>query len=381
MTTHRAIVDALALAADAGESTVLATVVSVTGSSYGGVGTRMVVRVDGSTVGVVSGGCIETDLAEHARDVHTRGTAKVVTYDTRGDEDAVWGLGLGCNGLIDVLLEPLPPPAAAGVAVLLEQALDARTPLAVATVVQAIPGASEPVVGAHALVGGGDIVTTGNWGDRSLLAPIASDYGAAIEAGRRGLVREYGSTKVAFEVVAPAVRLVICGSGPDVTALVRLGSGLGWNLTVVDHRPVEHAHPERFPGARVAECQEARRLEDAVGITPHTAAVVMSHHYARDLDYVRALLASEAAYIGVLGPRARAERMISEMGSNGEGAGAGERLLAPIGLDLGGEGPDAIGLAIIAEVSAVMNGRSGGHLRDRRAPLHSAAFGSRSERG
>src|SRR4051812_22841534 len=109
MTTHRAIVDALATTAEKGTPVVLATVVRVTGSSYGGVGTRMVIRVDGSTVGIVSGGCLETDLAEQAKKVHHDGKAKVVTYDTRADDDAAWGLGLGCNGLIDVLLEPMVP--------------------------------------------------------------------------------------------------------------------------------------------------------------------------------------------------------------------------------------------------------------------------------
>src|SRR5918997_1175654 len=116
MTTRRAVLDALAAAAAAGEAVVLATGVRVVGSSYGGVGARMLVRVDGSTVGLVSGGCLESDLAAHARRLHATGRAEVVTYDTRADDDGVWGLGLGCNGLIDVLLEPLPPERASAVA-------------------------------------------------------------------------------------------------------------------------------------------------------------------------------------------------------------------------------------------------------------------------
>src|SRR6476646_4674905 len=128
MTTHRSIVDALSAAAADGDAVVLATVVRVTGSSYGGVGARMVVRVDGSTVGIVSGGCLETDLADQARKVHETGVAKVVTYDTRADDDAAWGLGLGCNGLIDVLLEPLMPEHARGVADILVNALQNESP-------------------------------------------------------------------------------------------------------------------------------------------------------------------------------------------------------------------------------------------------------------
>ena len=371
MTTHRAIVDALVYAASKNKSVVLATVVRVTGSSYGGVGTRMVVRVDGSTVGVVSGGCLETDLAEQARRVHDDGVATVVTYDTRADDDAAWGLGLGCNGLIDVLLEPMTPAHAAPFAVLLEQALSAGEPSVLATVMRS-SNSKAGFVGAHALLQGGSIETTGNWGDREVLALAAADVADAMSAGRKGLVREYRSVEVAFEVVTPSVRLVICGSGPDVIPLVRLGIELGWDLTVVDHRPVEHARAERFPGARVAECADPLRLAESVRMTPHTAAVVMSHHYARDLEYVRGLLASDVAYIGVLGPRARSGQMLTEMRASGDKLDRIERMFAPVGMDIGGDGPDAIALSVIAEVSAVIDGRAGGHLRDRRGPLHAA---------
>ena len=120
----------------------------------------------------------------------------------------------------------------------------------------------------------------------------------------------------------------------------------------------------------MAECADPLRLAGSVRMTPHTAAVVMSHHYARDLDYVRALLGSDVAYIGVLGPRARSEQMLTEMRASGDKLDRIERMFAPVGIDIGGDGPDAIALSIIAEVSAVVGGRAGGHLRDRRGPLH-----------
>ena len=371
MTTPRAIVDALASTAAAGTPIVLATVVRVTGSSYGGVGTRMVIRVDGSTVGIVSGGCLETDLAEQAKRVHEDGKARVVTYDTRADDDAAWGLGLGCNGLIDVLLEPMLPVYAGAFAVLLEEALDQTATTVLATVTQSSNDA-EGIVGAHALLTGEAIETTGDWGDRTVLMLARADFEEALASGRRGLVKEYGAVQIAFEVVNPTVRLVICGSGPDVIPLVRFGTELGWTLTVVDHRPIEHAHAERFPGARVVECAEPVNLAESVALTPQTAAVVMSHHFARDLDYVRALLASDVAYIGVLGPRARAERMLADINTAGDAPQRTERMFAPVGMDIGGDGPDAIALSVIAEVSAVLSARDGGHLRDRRGPLHAS---------
>ena len=371
MSTTRAIIDALATASEAEQRIVLATVVRISGSSYGGVGTRMVIRGDGTTIGIVSGGCLESDLAEHAREVHRTGVAKVVSYDTRADDDAAWGLGLGCNGLIDVFLEPLDPPDAGALAVLLEQAIDSGDPGVLATVISSSRDATSPSIGAHALIQRDTVETTGDWGTTDLLDPVVNDSRDAFTEQRKGLIREYADTSVAFEVVMPSIRLVICGNGPDVVPLVRFATELGWNVAVVDHRPLDHAHPERFPGAVVVECAEPDVLGDAVALTAHTAGVVMSHNYARDLGYMRALLASEVAYIGMLGPRARTERMLAEINASGENIAVGERLFAPVGLDIGGEGPDGIALSIVSEVSARMTGVEGGSLRDRNEPLHS----------
>ena len=371
MSTTRVIIDALASASEAEQRIVLATVVRISGSSYGGVGTRMVIRGDGTTIGIVSGGCLESDLAEHAREVHKTGVAKVVSYDTRADDDAAWGLGLGCNGLIDVFLEALDPPEAGALAVLFEQAIDSGDPAVLATVISRSHDAASPSIGAHALVQRDTVETIGDWGTTDLLDPIVNDSRDAFTERRKGLIREYADTSVAFEVVMPSIRLVICGNGPDVVPLVSFATELGWNVAVVDHRPLDHAHPERFPGADVVECAEPNVLGDAIALTAHTAAVVMSHNYARDLGYLRALLASEVAYIGMLGPRARTERMAAEINLSGENIAIGERLFAPVGLDIGGEGPDGIALSIISEVSARMTGTKGGSLRDRNEPLHS----------
>lgn len=329
----------------------------------------MVARVDGTTVGIVSGGCLESDLAEHAREVHASHQPRVVTYDTRADDETAWGLGLGCNGLIDVLLEPLNPVEAAAVGRLLEQGLASDEPLVMATVIAAPEREDAPSIGAHALMNGETIETTGDWGDRTVLELAKEVVDDAYGAGRRGLVREFGDVAVSFEIVKPAVRLVICGGGPDVVPLVRLARELGWNPSVVDHRPATDDHQARLPGATLVECPEPEVLADCISLTPATAVVVMSHNYSRDLRYVRSLVASDAGYIGVLGPRARTERMLAEM-TETERDEVADRLFGPIGLDLGGDGPEAIGLAIVSEVSAVLSSRSSKHLRDRKDPLH-----------
>jgi xanthine/CO dehydrogenase XdhC/CoxF family maturation factor len=366
MTTHRAIVDSLFSAAASEESVVLATVVRIAGSSYGGVGTRMVAKVDGSTVGIVSGGCLEADLAEHAREVDAGGAPRVVTYDTRADDETAWGLGLGCNGLIDVLLEPLTHLEAGVMGRLLEQALSQSSPSVIATVIAVGDSASSPALGAHALFSRDAIETVGNWGDGAAIDSAKADVQSAIDAGRRGLVSAYRDCEVAFEVVAPSIRLIVCGAGPDVVPVVNLAAQLGWRVAVVDHRPANDEHAAKFAGARVVECLDPATVSASLDINPMTAAIVMSHNFARDTEYVRALLASGASYIGVLGPRARSERMFAQLGLT-EGD---KRVYSPIGLDLGGDGPEAIALSIVAEVSAAMARRQGGHLRHRDAPLH-----------
>jgi xanthine dehydrogenase accessory factor len=231
-----------------------------------------------------------------------------------------------------------------------------------------------PEVGAHAVFGASTNETVGDWGDGTALRAAAHHASEALAAGRRGLVREVGSAEIAYEIVTPAVRLIVCGSGPDAAPVARFASQLGWDVTVVDHRPVTSSHAQRFTGARVVECNEALELPAHVSLTPRTAAVVMSHNFTRDRDYVRALLGAELAYIGVLGPRARTERMLSEIpATEAARARESEKLFSPVGMDIGGEGPDAIALAIISQVSTVASGRTGGHLRDRRAPLHQSS--------
>lgn len=373
MSTHREIVDALIRSADAGESVILATVVRITGSSYGGVGSRMLVRVDGSTVGLVSGGCLESDIAEHARRIDSTGVPEIVRYDTLEDDDAPWGLGLGCNGLIDILLEPLDPERARAIAGLLQRALDAETPSAIATVIHVIDSDSNsPSIGAHALIMNNSIITSGEWGSGFVLADASEGIGDAIKAGRRGLVRDFDGVEIAFEVVNPSVHLVICGSGPDAGPIAAFGVKLGWEVAVVDHRAGVAQRATRFPGARVVECLDALTLADSLDLTPRTAAVVVSHHFERDRNYLRALLESETAYIGMLGPRARTERMFVDLEAEPVPVKPDYRVYSPVGVDIGGDGPDAIALAVIAEVMAVTNGRSGGNLRDKRGPLHAS---------
>jgi xanthine dehydrogenase accessory factor len=388
MSEQRAIARELVRASQRGESVVLASVVRTEGATYRAVGARMVVRADGSTVGLLSSGCLEGEIVERANRVHESGIAEVMTYDGRSDDELVWGLGTGCNGLVEILLERRTAESAGALGALLSRALDDASPSVLATVVRA-SGPDAPEVGARVLVRAPvDVSRDGDWGQSAVLGAVIADAWGAQVSARRGMTLEYvlaqsdeGSlgeavtAQISFELVVPSVDLIICGSGPDAVPVAKLETSLGWAVTVVDPRPAALIAAERFGDARVVECAHSESLLEIVTPTPRTAAIVMSHNYERDLDYLDALARSGAAYIGVLGPRARTARLVRDLESRGRPFPESmlARLFAPIGLDVGGDGAEAIALSIVAEVSAAMHGRTGAHLRESVASIHESA--------
>lgn len=385
MSEQRAVARELVRASQWNESVVLASVVRTEGTTYRAVGARMVVRADGTPVGLLSSGCLEGEIMERAARVRESGRAEIMTYDGRSDDELVWGLGSGCNGLVEILLERRSAESAGVLGALLSRALDDARPSVIATVVRA-SGPGAPEVGARVLVRAPvDVARDGDWGESAVLGAVISDAWSAQVSARRGLTLEYVlaqsderplgeavTAQLSFELVVPGVDLIICGSGPDAIPVARLAASLGWSVTVVDPRPAALISPERFGEARVVECAHSELLCDVVPPSARAAAIVMSHNYERDLDYLDALARSDVAYIGVLGPRSRTERLLRELESRGRAVPEPmlARLFAPIGLDVGGDGADAIALSIVAEVSAVMHGRTGAHLREGAATIH-----------
>lgn len=350
-----------------GERMALATIVAVRGSTYRRPGARLLVPEESSPIGNISGGCLEGDVADMARVVMGEGRARLAGWDLTADDDAVWGLGLGCNGAIEVFIEPA--ENAAEVAGALRAALDAERPISVVTVVESSHPDVEP--GARVVVWP-DGSSDGSLGDATVDA-TAVEAATALLRDERSEVRVLTDGVRAFvEVLDPPLRLVVCGAGHDAIPLVRAASVLGWNVTVVDDRPEFLTH-ERFPEATsFVAVDEPADAAKAAGIDERTFAVVMTHNFLRDKEYGRSLLGSPAAYVGMLGPGARTERLLMELRDEGtEVAGANrERIHGPAGLDLGGEGPEEIAQAIIAEIVAVKRRRAGGFLRDRPGPIH-----------
>ncbi|HEV3471303.1 MAG TPA: XdhC family protein [Pyrinomonadaceae bacterium] len=380
MNEVRALVEAFDEAAARGERCALATVVSVEGSSYRGPGARMLVCEGGATTGTISAGCLEADVAEHARRVIKTGAAKLVEYDTASTgEEIAWGLGLGCNGVVRVLVEPLAPrsPYVAALRRSCGLRRDAAA-VAVATVFQHAP-ARPPRAAARVGIGSRLFIDEGGEASREnldgeLAFLIESDLRASLREGSSG-ARVYeqdgATTKVFFERLEPPVPLVVFGAGQDAVPVVELARGLGWQTEVVDPQ-ARPASRERFAHADRVTLARPGQVGGRVEITRRTLALLMTHNYAHDLELLRFLLASPARYIGVMGPRKRTERMLAELAAGDSRLEEADRsrLYAPAGLDVGANAPAEIALSIVAEMRAVLAGRRGGMLRERQGSIH-----------
>ncbi|MHA7633641.1 XdhC family protein [Corallococcus sp. M7] len=345
---------------------VLATVVAVSGSSYRRPGARMLMGADGWLAGGVSGGCLEGDLVRKAF-FWTSDGPRVLRYDTTGDaaeDEGGLSFALGCNGVVDILLERWAP----GPGDALGFAAEARKQSLRAVVATVYRGPAD-AVGARLMLRE-DGVSEGNL-TGALLDPVRA---AATEALVRGVPWSgaCGGAEVLVEVVEPAPPVVVFGSGFDVAPVVARAQGLGWHLTVVADRPVEMLR-RRFPGAQAHVASRASEVLEKVPLSARSVVLVMTHSLPQDRELLERLVPLPVRYLGVLGPRARTERILKEL-ARPPTASQLEKLHAPMGLDLGAEGADEIALSIIAEVQAVLAGRDGGRLRERQAPIHADAI-------
>ena len=350
-----------------GERMALATIVAVRGSTYRRPGARLLVPEDGAPVGNISGGCLEGDVADMARVVMGEGRARLAGWDLTADDDAVWGLGLGCNGAIEVFIEPA--ERAAEVAGALRIALEDERPICVVTVVES---ADEAVPAGGRIVVAPSSEPEGTLGTAAVDAKAIAAARELLDAERSEVRTLAGGVRAFVEVLEPPVRLVICGAGHDAIPLVRVAATLGWRAVVVDDREAfltRERYPEAAGFVHVAEPEDAAK---AAVVDPRTFVVVMTHNFSRDKAYLRTLLTSPAAYVGMLGPAARTERLLMELADEGLEITAErrERIHGPAGLDLGSEGPEEIAQSIVAEIVAVRRGRAGGFLKERPGPIH-----------
>lgn len=354
-----------------GQFAVLATVVKVSGSVYRRPGARMLIAQDGVRTGAISGGCLENDVAERAQQVLASGDPLLVEYDMTSEEEALWGFNMGCNGMVQVLMERVPEEREPQQLSFLAKCLYEQQ-AGVMAIVFRVEGALRAKSGSRLVLWENGTLLNGIE-EAKLSRAVLADAKQALQDGKT-VVQTYslptGEAEVLIEVIQP-VPLLIFGAGADALPLVRLVKELGWHVTVVDHRPA-YADPDRFPEADAVILATPEEVPHRLRLSPHTVAVIMTHDYACDLELLRRLLASPVRYLGVLGPRRRTERLLKALRESGLKPTPEQlsRLFSPIGLDIGAERPEEIALAILAEIQAVLSGRRGGFLRERRGSIH-----------
>lgn len=353
----------------AGEKAILATVVDVVGSGYRRPGARMLIDENGYSVGTVSGGCLEADVLERAKKVLRTGDPVVITYDTTKDENSVFGLSMGCRGIVRILLESF--EGGNFLHEVLQSSVENRARQCIATVVSA---SGEGNVGRRAVFNRTkefQLEDTpeifGNDDD------LKTDVREFFERGGAAEMRSYkiGETEfeIFFENVNPPVNLLLFGAGYDALPLIRFAKEIGWRVTAIDHRAA-FASRERLPEADKIIVAPSEDLADEIFQDENSIAVIMTHNYERDRNILRRLLGSKCLYVGALGPKKRTEKLLEEIGENFSPAQL-EKLHAPIGLDIGADTPETIALAIVAEIESVLKNRHGGFLRERRGSIYS----------
>ncbi len=346
----------------------LATVVRVRGSSYRSPGARMLITDDGKWTGSISGGCLEGDALRKARQVMTDKQAITVTYDTREDDNNIFKINLGCNGVIDVLLEPVDPADKYNPVSLYEGLLGLDETAALATVFSGHPD----LLGRKMLLKNTSMVQNINHPD--FINRLGNDLLESLETSRsRAESYEVDGEvmEVFIELIQPPIHLMIFGGGFDARPLSLMAKKLGWSVTVTDEC-VAHIAPVFFPQADQLSLCHREFVDREFAISANTACVLMSHNFEYDRDVLKKLLPTNTPYIGILGPRKRFDKMRQDLAEQNIQLSEKDwdRIHAPIGIDIGAETPDEIAIAIIAEIMGKFTHREAGYLKFRSGPIH-----------
>jgi len=360
----------------------LVTITRTTGSTYRREGAKMLCRKDGSVVGSVSGGCLEGDIAELSLEVVEKNQPQVVTYDTSSENEKVWGLGLGCNGTVEVLIEPLQwwrEPLGRGLFdEILGRVMKGKR-CAVATV---LSERGKQLPSLRRIIVEPDGKTIGSLGLPALESAVSQRVLSilseqTIRPSRKVTVeQELAAFEVFIDALVPPMRLLVVGGGHDAIPLVKLAHEVGMIVTLIDSRP-KFATRDRFPQADEVICAQPEEVLRKVSIEGETGVILMNHNYQKDLTVLSQILTApvEFAYIGALGPRVRTEQMLDELKQQGLKIQPDKvaAIRTPVGLDIGADTPEEIALAVLAELYMVKNRRSGLPLRDKKAAIHAAA--------
>ena len=324
----------------AGNAVAVGVLVHTAGSTYRKPGALILIASNGDYSGLLSGGCLEGDLREHALSVIETGEPRIVCYDMFGPEDLLWGLGIGCEGAMKILLLRAGPDRDWQPLTHLARALASYTPTAVGITLES--SAPEWPLGAI-------------WFPDGNSAPeIQAALAESARTGRPGMVESTSPHWKVFSLpLSLPPKLLIMGAGPDAAPIVEFAARVNWKVTLIDHRPA-YADPTHFPLAERVLLARPEELGSVVELKHFAAAVVMSHHLPSDLSYLRSLALAPIPYVGLLGPAPRRQKLLSDLGDSAQQLRA--RLHGPVGLALGGRGPESIALAIVAEIHAFLHG-------------------------
>jgi len=348
----------------------LATVVRVEGSSYRRTGARMLVTDDGVWVGGISGGCLEGDALKQARLAVAKSEPSLVTYDTTQDDAYQIGVGLGCNGIIDVLFTPLQFQNKNNPVEVLKSCIAANRQTHVLITITGLGGKWMNVKAGDVIKysGSGSLMV---FEDAALETQLHEKIMRQIESGKSAPLQiklaDEGKLAVFVEILLPEVHLVLIGHQYDIYPLARLTKETGWRVTMV-------SNPLKV-NAKISGTVDAilgyHQFNDIM-IDRYTAIVLMSHDYKTDKINLPKALKTDALYVGMLGPRERSEKIFDELAHEGTPINEAdmERIYAPAGLDIGALSPEEIALSIIAEIKAVFSKREGGFLRLRQTAIH-----------
>lgn len=326
-------------ARDADTPLVLATLIHTEGSSYRKAGAQMLLTATGLQLGLLSGGCLESDLQNHAQQLLQQGHARRVRYDMRQDDD-VFGLGAGCMGALDIFLMRCGPENHWQPLATLHDRWQQRRP-------GSQPCSLGLVVSAwHSGLPTGSVLLD----DHSAITPTGAHCQHRLELSalpaNRVIAHEGGELFVL--TLRPPPQVLLLGAGVDARPLAQLIDFMGWHGTVYDHRPA-YATATYFPTSTQVLCAPVTDLATQITLDTFDAAIIMSHHLVSDLRYLEALAPSRLAYLGLLGPPARTERLLAQLPPPVAGS-LRARLHAPVGMNIGASTPEAIALAIIAEI-------------------------------
>lgn len=358
----------------AGKKTALATVVQVEGSSYRRPGARMLVTEDGMLTGAISGGCLEGDALRKALLAINEQRNKLVTYDTTDEDDARFGVQLGCNGIVHILFEPIDPLDPKNPVAMLEPLQMQRQHMVLCTLFTIDQRDLQP--GTQYLYGGEETEGSNRaWFQEYASAGLITEIKHAFEDQRTRFIAfptDESNLTAFIEVIPPAVALYVFGAGNDAMPLVAMADILGWEVHVADGRRT-HLTSERFPQAASLILQKAENALSNLSFDDRTAAVLMTHNYNYDIEVLSQLTKTNCPYIGVLGPKKKMLRMLDELAAGGNPVSVNEmdHVYSPVGLDLGAETAEEIALSITSEIKAVLSGKRAGSLRYKVEPIHS----------